>query len=448
MVHMAARYPIPTSPPEYGVAPAKVSAGRRIGVYSLFDGIFILISIVLTFWYAGLLLVNGIAWSPWIVLYFLVFWAIVSYLGLPRLHQLFTLFYVPDYFIGRSRTGDGLLGDPINLALDGSEADIHAAMQRAGWTLADEITLRSAWRMIKSALLRRSYPEAPVSGLHLFGKRHAFAYQQEVDGNPHRRHHVRFWPVPQGWSLPGGGHVDWLAAGTYDRSVGLSAFTLQITHKIDEDIDRERDYIVNTVRYADPEVGIHVFEEFSTAYHHRNGGGDRIRTDGNLPVLEVDGASRRHPTYDTPETRDQHHHLPPPQLVVAVAMIVLQAIVFSVFWWGIGVEGSYADIQDAGAGWAINTFGTAMVTVPVLLAGLTIARVRWAKMLLMAFIATNSVIELAEASATARAGATTVIIASFSVIVLLALTASPVREWVGLRRGGVEEKPEPTVNIT
>ncbi|HJE50871.1 MAG TPA: LssY C-terminal domain-containing protein [Tessaracoccus flavescens] len=448
MVHMAARYPIPTSPPEYGVAPAKVSAGRRIGVYSLFDGIFILISIVLTFWYAGLLLVNGIAWSPWIVLYFLVFWAIVSYLGLPRLHQLFTLFYVPDYFIGRSRTGDGLLGDPINLALDGSEADIHAAMQRAGWTLADEITLRSAWRMIKSALLRRSYPEAPVSGLHLFGKRHAFAYQQEVDGNPHRRHHVRFWPVPQGWSLPGGGHVDWLAAGTYDRSVGLSAFTLQITHKIDEDIDRERDYIVNTVRYADPEVGIHVFEEFSTAYHHRNGGGDRIRTDGNLPVLEVDGASRRHPTYDTPETREQHHHLPPPQLVVAVAMIVLQAIVFSVFWWGIGVEGSYADSQDAGAGWAINTFGTAMVTVPVLLAGLTIARVRWAKMLLMAFIATNSVIELAEASATARAGATTVIIASFSVIVLLALTAGPVREWVGLRRGGVEEKPEPTVNIT
>ena len=32
--------------------------------------------------------------------------------------------------------------------------------------------------------------------------------------------------------LPGGYAVGWLAAGTYDRSVGLSWFTLQITHKI------------------------------------------------------------------------------------------------------------------------------------------------------------------------------------------------------------------------
>jgi hypothetical protein len=34
---------------------------------------------------------------------------------------------------------------------------------------------------------------------------------------------------PAGCS-PGGLAVDWPAAGTYDRSVGLSLFTLQITH--------------------------------------------------------------------------------------------------------------------------------------------------------------------------------------------------------------------------
>ena len=44
--------------------------------------------------------------------------------------------------------------------------------------------------------------------------------------------------------LPGGYDVDWLAAGMYDRRVVVSLFTLQITHKIAEDTDVERDYIV------------------------------------------------------------------------------------------------------------------------------------------------------------------------------------------------------------
>ncbi|WP_346845683.1 LssY C-terminal domain-containing protein [uncultured Rothia sp.] len=30
----------------------------------------------------------------------------------------------------------------------------------------------------------------------------AFAYQLEVDGNPLKRHHVRFWKTPAGWALP------------------------------------------------------------------------------------------------------------------------------------------------------------------------------------------------------------------------------------------------------
>lgn len=30
-------------------------------------------------------------------------------------------------------------------------------------------------------------------------------------------------------------------------------------------------------------------KNFSTGYHARNGGGDSIRTDGNLPVIDVRG---------------------------------------------------------------------------------------------------------------------------------------------------------------
>jgi hypothetical protein len=81
--------------------------------------------------------------------------------------------------------------------------------------------------------------------------------------------------------------VDWLAAGTYDKSVGLSLFTLQVTHKIEEDTDIERDYIVETVKKGSPEVDVEVIENFSTGYHSRNGGGDLIITDGDLPIIDV-----------------------------------------------------------------------------------------------------------------------------------------------------------------
>ena len=101
--------------------------------------------------------------------------------------------------------------------------------------------------MIAATVSRRSYPEAPVSPLLLFDRQQDFAYQQEVGGSTSQRHHVRFWRCPDGWLLPGGYRVDWLAAGTYDRAVGLSLFTFQITHKIEANTDIERDHILATV---------------------------------------------------------------------------------------------------------------------------------------------------------------------------------------------------------
>ncbi|NLB46848.1 MAG: hypothetical protein GX814_03735, partial [Microbacteriaceae bacterium] len=206
-------------------------------------------------------------------------------------HRVLTTIYVPDYFIGRTRTSDGLLGDPINLSLLGDEAALHQAMQAAEWTKADPVTLRSSLRIVTSTITRKSYHEAPVSPLFLFGRVHDFAYQQEVAGNPAKRHHVRFWRTPDGWLLPGGARVDWLAAGTFDRAVGLSLFTLQVTHRIDADTDIERDHIIKTVRDANPAVALEVLKDFSTGYHSRNGGGDSIRTDGNMPILDLRGLS-------------------------------------------------------------------------------------------------------------------------------------------------------------
>lgn len=269
------------------VVRAPVEGVARTALDTAWDRIFFLVGGVAAAWLTYLLLELSFQWG-WGQLWFtFVFWAMLAYLVLPRLHSILTRVYVPDYFIGRARTSDGLLGDPVNVALLGSEAQLHHVMRRAGWTIADDVTLASSWRIITSTLLRRSYLEAPVSPLFLFGRQQDFAYQQEVDGTPGKRHHVRFWRCPPGWLLPGGVAADWLAAGTYDRSVGFSLFTLQITHKIDEHTDDERDHIVASISAAEPASDVRVIRDFSTGYHTRNGGGDEIATDGDLPIVDL-----------------------------------------------------------------------------------------------------------------------------------------------------------------
>ncbi|MCD7102063.1 LssY C-terminal domain-containing protein [Pseudoclavibacter sp. 13-3] len=260
---------------------------NRTRVARLLDGFFFVFAAVAAFWLAFTLFTDSLDTGWWGALVAIVFWALIAYLALPRLHRILTSIYVPDYFIGRTRTSDGLLGDPVNLALLGDEQRLHQVMDAAGWTRADDLGLRSSIRIVTSTLSRRSYREAPVSPLFLFGRQQDFAYQQEVAGNPAKRHHVRFWRCPPHWLLPGGHRVDWLAAGTFDRAVGLSLFTLQVTHKIDENTDIERDHIVASVLAADDDVTVHVLRDFSTGYHSRNGGGDSIRTDGDLPIVDL-----------------------------------------------------------------------------------------------------------------------------------------------------------------
>jgi hypothetical protein len=269
---------------------ARTRTSRRRRAYSVgiaIDWFFFVFAGAAALWLAYLSLTETFHIGWWGIPFFIGFWVLLAYLVLPRLHRILTTVYVPDYFIGRTRTSDGLLGDPVNLAFLGTGEQIEAALRAAGWTKADPVTLASSWRIVTSTLRRRSYHEAPVSPLFLFSRQQDFAYQQEVDGNPAQRHHVRFWQCPDGWLLPGGRRVDWLAAGTFDTSVGLSLFTLQVTHRIDANTDVERDHIVKTVTDADARVVVDVIEDFATGYHARNGGGDSIRTDGDLPIVDV-----------------------------------------------------------------------------------------------------------------------------------------------------------------
>jgi hypothetical protein len=225
------------------------------------------------------------------ILAFLALWLFTAYVILPRLYRIVSKLYLPDYFFGRTQTSDGLLGDPINLAFNGSSKQLIGAMKKAGWHEAQPLNLSSSLKMIYTAVGGLPYPNAPVSPLFVFGRKQSFAFEKEVDDNPRKRHHIRFWETPEKWWLPGGYQADWLAAATFDRNVGLSLFTGQVTHKIDANVDKERDQVIETLRRAKVVSDETVVKHFTSSYHSRNGGGDVIHTDGALPFVTV--AARR-----------------------------------------------------------------------------------------------------------------------------------------------------------
>jgi hypothetical protein len=411
------------------------SVRRRSSLLAKIDAAFFAFAGLAALWLAFLLLQQGVR-PGWPLLLLVAFWILFTYLLLPRLHRILTFIYVPGYFIGRTRTGDGLLGDPVNLALLGHEAQLHEAMTSAGWIRADDLDLASGRAMITATLSRRSYPQAPVSPLLLFDRQQDFAYQQEVGGSTSQRHHIRFWRCPEGWMLPGGYAVDWLAAGTYDKSVGLSLFTFQITHKIEANTDIERDFVVGTVTEACPEAVLRVIKDFSTGYHSRNGGGDLIRTDGDLPILDL-GAVAAEPVAveDQSDSRDRR----PAQTVFGAVVAVIRGsgtlltallIVLMRGQAAVTLEGSL----DGTAEPVVITIIAAIVALAglfdILLGVATFVGRNWARLVLMLF----SVVSTITAFASSVAGVEVIGLAQLptiasSTLVLLALSSHRAREF-------------------
>jgi hypothetical protein len=188
-----------------------------------------------------------------------------------------------------THTHSGIPGDPLNVALIGTRADLLKIMQAARWHQADPLSLRSDLRIATATVFKRPYSDAPVSNLYLWGREEDLAFEQPSGSNPRQRHHVRFWRSDR--TDPDGRPV-WMGAATYDQKAGFSTTTGQITHHIAADVDAERDKLFADLRETGDLAEVYGVPGFHLILTGRNGGGDRWHTDG---VLEV-GVIRPSPT--------------------------------------------------------------------------------------------------------------------------------------------------------
>ena len=180
-----------------------------------------------------------------------------------------------------THTASGIPGDPLNVALVATEAELIQAMLAAGWHPADPLTFESSLRIAGSVLFHRPYATAPVSRLYLWGRKEDLAFEQPVGGNSARRHHVRFW---RSAAVDAAGRPLWIGAATYDARVGFSHTTGQMTHHIAPEVDAERDRLLQTLQQAGQVGQVSWIEHFHQTLQGYNGGGDPYYTDGRLAV--------------------------------------------------------------------------------------------------------------------------------------------------------------------
>jgi hypothetical protein len=195
---------------------------------------------------------------------------------------------------GITKTGDGHPGDPLNVALIGTRDQVIAIMHAAGWDPADALSVRSSVEIALATVFGRPYVSAPVSNLYLFGRKEDLAFERPIGKDPRKRNHVRFWQTPR---ADAAGRPVWIGSATYDRRVGFSYTTGEITHHIGANVDEERDDLFRDLEQTNGLIEHYEIPDFHKVDRGYNGGGDPWHTDGALyvgvinPELHLSGSA-------------------------------------------------------------------------------------------------------------------------------------------------------------
>lgn len=160
------------------------------------------------------------------------------------------------------------------------EKNLVQAMGKAGWNLADPVSIRSVARSFKAALMNESYTQAPVTPSFWNAVPLDFAFEKETAQHSIRqRHHLRLWKT--GYRLPDG---SWQYVGTASFDKGIN--WLHFSHLIDPAIDVERQALISDCMKADvvsdSSEAIFVAPTMGT-----NFSGDAFFSDGKIVIIHL-----------------------------------------------------------------------------------------------------------------------------------------------------------------
>lgn len=180
--------------------------------------------------------------------------------------------------VGVRKANGERVTDVINLAFAGSREQLDGGFRAAGWVEADALTRGSFRRAYRAFTMREGYATAPVSKLYYDGRLPDVVYQKSLNSIG-KRHHIRIWRLEEP-----GGRVIWVGAASHDISVAFDRRRLALTHRIDPELDREREKVVADLAFAGAVNGVGRVERVLQEESGR-------KTDGALRVAVLRGTN-------------------------------------------------------------------------------------------------------------------------------------------------------------
>lgn len=184
----------------------------------------------------------------------------------------------------RVQDQQGNLGDMVNFALIGSEEQVAQAFQSAGWVKVDSTKQDALLHGLVATLQHQAYLEMPMSTLYLFDRPQDLSYAR---ADPIKvaaeRHHLRVWKSAETVN----GRPLWVGSSTHDIGFERDERNNGVTHKIDPEIDKERDFLEQSFASAgNLEAAAYVTPSnpLTTA---RTATGGSFQSDGRIVVLTL-----------------------------------------------------------------------------------------------------------------------------------------------------------------
>jgi hypothetical protein len=179
-------------------------------------------------------------------------------------------------------------GDMVNFLIIGSESAMQKVFTNAGWVKVDTDVRDSVLRGILESISKESYLTMPMSPLYLFGRPQDYGWAHaEPIKVVASRNHLRIWKAPfdvQGQTL-------WVGAATHDTGFERDNRNDGITHKIDPDIDLERDYVEKTLLSTGlVSETAHILPSDPVKEAHTATGGS-FHSDGQVLVLKLEASA-------------------------------------------------------------------------------------------------------------------------------------------------------------
>jgi hypothetical protein len=182
----------------------------------------------------------------------------------------------------RAMATDRRPSDLTNILFVGTQEQLAAAFEAAGWSTAARLNGLSKFATAIAMIEQRGYKEAPVSVLLIDGRPPDLVYQKQTNTFD-SRHHLRIWRQPGTFN----GRPIWVCAATHDIGISYSEREATFIHRIDPNIDDERAKVVNDLIFARNVDSLALVPRDNVPPDAFNATGDPLHTDGQVAVIVI-----------------------------------------------------------------------------------------------------------------------------------------------------------------